>query len=295
VQELLNAVTLGSVYLLFALGMSLTWGTIDILNFSHGAIFMFASFSAYLMLEHSALSLGLLILLGMIAGAALSFLVQFVVFEPILRRSKDKGSAEIQVLIGGIGTGMILLAIAQHKTRSNPFGLNGSSTESTTWHWGGAHITDVAVLTIVVAISLWLVVGWWLRRSRQGLALRAIGVDADVAALMGIDRRGLAMVTMAISGALAGLAGILFTFLQVAITPESGDTLLLKAFACIVLGGVGSMAGVAFGAFLLAGAETVLLTRTDGSWVDAISFGLIVLVLLIRPSGMFGRAEVRRT
>jgi branched-chain amino acid transport system permease protein len=134
----------------------------------------------------------------------------------------------------------------------------------------------------------------WLRRSKHGLALRSIGVDAETASLMGVNRRRLALGTMAVSGATAGLAGILFTYAQSAITPESGDILLIKAFAVIILGGVGSMAGVIFGAFALAAAETYVLGHTSGSWTDAIAFGLIFLVLLARPAGAFGRKEVRR-
>jgi branched-chain amino acid transport system permease protein len=88
---------------------------------------------------------------------------------------------------------------------------------------------------------------------------------------------------------------VLFTFSLGAIQPESGDTLLVKAFACIILGGVGSMRGVVFGSYLLAACEVWVLTQTSGSWVDAVSFGLIFLVLLIRPAGVFGRKEVRRT
>lgn len=113
--------------------------------------------------------------------------------------------------------------------------------------------------------------------------------------MMGIDRRRLAIATMTVSGALAGLSGVLFTFGLGAITPESGDTLLVKAFACIILGGVGSMIGVLFGSFFLAAAETLVLTQTTGSWVEAVSFGLIFLMLLVRPNGVFGRKEVRRT
>ena len=112
---------------------------------------------------------------------------------------------------------------------------------------------------------------------------------------MGVDRRKLALATMAVAGAMAGLAGILLTYSLGAITPESGDTLLVKAFACIILGGVGSMVGVAVGSNFLAGAEVWVLTQTSGSWVDAVSFGLIFLVLLVRPAGVFGRKEVRRT
>jgi branched-chain amino acid transport system permease protein len=274
--------------------MSLTWGTIDVLNFAHGSIFMFSTFCAYLILGTTALSFPVVLLIGVAIGAALSLLMQIGAFEPILKRAKNKRSAEMQILIGGIGIATIPLAIAQQQTKSNPFGLNGSTFHVTVWHVAGARITNVAVFTIVIGLVLWGAIAWWLRRSRQGLALRSIGVDAETASLMGINRRRLALGTMAASGGMAGLAGVLFTYTLASITPESGDTLLIKAFAIIVLGGVGSMAGVIFGAYALAAAETYVLANTSGSWTDAIAFGLIFLVLLARPAGLFGRKEVRR-
>lgn len=294
-QDVLTVISLGSIYLLFALGMSLTWGTIDILNFSHGSIFMFATFSAYIVLQETQLGLVPIILLGVVVGAAMSLLIQVLAFEQIIKRARDKRTAEMQILIGGIGVAIIPLVIAQDYTKSNPFGLNKSTFEVTTWTVGDLRITNIASLTIVVAVALWAGIALWLRRSRNGLALRAIGVDSEVASMMGVDRRRLALLTMAVSGGLAGLAGVLFTYSLGAITPESGETLLVKAFACIILGGVGSMAGVAFGSFFLAAAEVWVLTQTSGSWVEAVSFGLIFLVLLVRPAGVFGRKEVRRT
>ena len=293
-QEVLSAISLGSIYLLFSLGMSLTWGTIDVLNFAHGSIFMFATFCAYLILGTTALPFPIVVLIGVAIGAALSLLMQVGAFEPILKRARNKRSAEMQILIGGIGIATIPLAIAQVQTKSNPFGLSASTFHVNVWHAGSLRITNVAVITIVVGLVLWGAIAFWLRRSKQGLALRSIGVDAETASLMGINRRRLALGTMAVSGGLAGLAGVLFTYAQSAITPESGDTLLIKAFAIIILGGVGSMTGVIVGSFALAAVETIVLTYTSGSWVDAVAFGLIFLVLLARPAGLFGRKEVRR-
>lgn len=295
-QELILVLSLGSIYLLFALGMSLAWGTIDILNFSYGSIFMFSSFSAYLLLD-SGVELGLLsvIAIGVVVGAVLSFLVQVVAFEQIIKRARNKRTAEMQILIGGIGIAIIPLAIAQHHTKSIPFGLRESTFQRETWHLGDLRITNIEATTVLVTLVLWLAVTVWLSRSRSGLALRAVGVDAETASLMGVDRRRLALATMAFCGGCAGLAGVLFTYTLGAISAESGDTLLVKAFACIILGGVGSMAGVAFGSYFLAAAEVWVLTNTSGSWVEAISFGLIFLMLLVRPTGLFGRKEVRRT
>lgn len=294
-QDLVSIAALGSIYLLFALGMSLSWGTIDILNFGHGSIFMFSAFTAYLVLEKTTLGLVPMLAIGMTIGALISLLIQVVAFEQIIKRARDKRSAEMQILIGGIGVAIIPLTIAQNHTKSNPFGYSKSSFDVHTWVLGDVRVTNVAVITIALAITLWAAATIWLQRSRTGLALRAIGVDAETAGLMGIDRRALALSTMAISGGLAGLSGILFTYSLGAIVPESGDTLLVKAFAIIILGGVGSMVGVLFGSYLLAACEVYILAHTNGSWVDAISFGLIFLVLLVRPSGVFGRKAVRRT
>jgi branched-chain amino acid transport system permease protein len=293
-QELVSAISLGSIYLLFALGLSLTWGTIDVLNFAHGAIFMFATFTAYLVLGHVALPGILVVLLGIVVGALMSLLIQVLAFEPILKRARTKRSAEMQILIGGIGIATIPLAIAAEQTKSNPFGLSNSTFHINVYEIGSVRVTNIAIITIVVGIALWAATAVWFRRSKQGLALRSIGVDAETASLMGINRRALALVTMAVSGGMAGLAGVLFTYALGAITPESGDILLIKAFAIIILGGVGSMVGVAFGAFALAAVETWVLTNTSGSWTDAVAFGLIFLVLLARPAGVFGRKEVRR-
>jgi branched-chain amino acid transport system permease protein len=294
-NDLVSFVTLASLYLLFALGMSLTWGTIDVLNFSHGSVFMFSAFAGYLLLGDARLSLPVLLLIGIAVGAVLAFLIQALAFEQILRRAQSKPSAEMQVLIAGIGIATIPVAIAQRHTRSNPFGFSGSSFKVDTWVLGSLRLSNISLITVVVGVVLWTVAALWLRRSRQGLALRAIGVSADTASLMGINRRRMALAAMTVSGALAGLCGVLFTFGLGVMDPESGNTLLLKAFAIIILGGAGSMLGLAVGSVVLAAAETLVLTQTNGSWVDALSFGLIFVVLLIRPSGLFGRKEVRRT
>lgn len=293
-QDLLNAATLGSIYLLFALGMALVWGTIGILNFAHGATFMFSAFVGHLLSRENELSLVGVIGIAMLTGAVISSLTMLLAFQPILRRSKNQHTAEMRILIGGIGVAAIPLALAQRETRSSPFGFN-SSYQAEVFEVFGLRLTTTSAIIIVVGLLLGIGLTLWLRRSRQGLALRAIGVDAETAAGMGVNRAALAFGTMAVSGALAGLAGALLTFHLGAIAPETGDQLIVKAFAVIVLGGLGSMAGTVIGAYVLAGAETLVLTLNWGTWVDAVSFGLIFLILLVRPQGLLGRKEVRRT
>lgn len=294
-QDLLNAFTLGSVYLLFALGMALVWGTIGILNFAHGVTFMFAAFVAHLVAEQVRLPMPAIILIAVVTGALMSTLTQLLAFQPIMKRAKDHRAAEMRILIGGIGVAAIPLAIAQRLTLSSPFGYTNSSYRPEVYELFGLRFTTTTVIILIAGLGLGIGITWWIKVSRQGLALRSIGVDAETASLMGINRPSLALSTMAVAGGLAGLAGALLTYQLSAIAPETGDSLLIKAFAIIVLGGLGSMVGVIVGAYVLAAAETLVLVNNWGTWADAVSFGLIFLVLLLRPQGLFGRAEVRRT
>lgn len=294
-QQVIFTVSLGSIYLLFAMGLTLVWGTVGILNFAHGATFMFAAFIAHVVSERMTLGLPALLLVGIAVGMAMSVLIQVVAYSQIQRRAKDHAAAELQILIAGIGLATIPLAIAQRETLSNPFGFVGSTFSSEVYHLGDVRITNTQVIIIGITLVVALSISAWIRWSRGGLGLRAVGVDSEVASLMGVNRAAMSLGVMAVAGGLAGLAGVMTTFDLGAITPESGEPLLIKAFAAAIVGGVGSMAGVAIGAFGLALFETVLLTQTSGTWTDAVAFGMIFAVLLLRPQGIFGRAEVRRT
>src|SRR4028119_2476156 len=159
-QDVLNALTLGSLYLLFALGMSLAWGTIGILNFAHGSIFMFAAFSAHLLVREVSLPLPAMLAAGVLVGAVLSLLVQVLAFEPIQRRATDHRKAEMQILVGGIGIAIIPLAVAQYITRSVPFGYSASSFRVSTWDWGFVRVSNVQLVTLVAAFGLAAVIGW---------------------------------------------------------------------------------------------------------------------------------------
>jgi branched-chain amino acid transport system permease protein len=294
-QVLVNSLTLGSVYLIFALGMSLAWGTIGILNFAHGSIFMFSAFVAYLVLKHVHLPIVPTLIIGVVAGAAMSLIVEVFAFRPILRHNKDAQQAELQILLAGIGIAGIPVALALKGSTNDSFSLSASTFTVHTYVLSGLQVSNIQIIVTLTGLTVGIGMAIWLRRSGTGLALRAIGVDAEVSSLMGVNRDFLSLGTMAFAGALAGLAGTLLTFDLGAISPETGNTFLLEAFAAIVLGGVGSMVGVIVGAYVIAVTETLVLTYTSGTWVGAISFAVIFAVLLVRPQGFFGREPVRRT
>jgi branched-chain amino acid transport system permease protein len=294
-QILTTVAVSAAIYLLFALGMSIVWGTMAILNFAHGSIFMFAAFVGYLVVKQVALPLVAVVLIAMLAGALLSVLMQILAFEPIMKKAKNAHAAELQLVIGGIGLSALPIFVAQRATLSNPFGYLKSTFTVEYYDIGGWSISNLEIIILVVGWGLGIGTALFLRRSRQGLALRSLGVDPEVSSLMGIDRTRMALSGMAFAGALAGLAGALTTFYLTSITPESGNYILLKAFAAIILGGVGSVAGLMIGVTVLAGAETAVVLFSSGGWVNAVAFGLLFLILVIRPQGVLGKKEVRRT
>lgn len=294
-QDLVNITVLFSIYLVFSMGISMVWGSIGVLNLAHGSVLMFSAFSGYLVVEHTPLALVFVLPLCMAVAALVSVLLQLVVFEPIMKQSGTAQMAELQILIGGIGAGAVLLAIVQKATTNAPFGFTEGKFRITTYVFENFRVSNIQLMIIAAGLAVGIGTAWWMNKSRSGLALRAIGVDPETASLMGIRRVRLARMTMAVGGAYAGLAGALLTYQLGALAPESGDSFLIKAFAVIILGGVGSVVGVVSGALVLALSETLILTYTSGTWVDGVSFLVILAVLLVRPRGIFGRAEVRRT
>jgi branched-chain amino acid transport system permease protein len=293
-QEVAYAVVLAMVYLLFSLGMTMTWSSLGILNFAHGTIFMFSALVGYVLVKDQRLSLAVMLAIGILVGTALSLITHLLIFGRILAKARDSRSVELEILVGGIGAGYILLGIADHITQM-PFGFSGSSFVVKSYNFATIRITNAQVATVVGGLLLSAAVIYWLQRSKSGLAVRAIGIDAETASSLGINRQRLGAITMAVSGSLAGVAGVLLTYDVGALDPNAGDSFLLKGFAVIVLGGIGSISGAALGALVLAGSETLVLNYTSGAWVDAVSFGVVVLILLVKPSGILGRRTIIRT
>ncbi|HVW43940.1 MAG TPA: branched-chain amino acid ABC transporter permease [Amycolatopsis sp.] len=287
-QQVLNALVLWSIYVLFALGLSLAWGTLNVLNLAHGATFMFGAFSVVLLSEHADIPFGVLVPLAMVFGGLISVLLDLLVFRPIRARVGNSREAELLMLIGSVGAASIMVTIAQQATDDSPFGIpEGSALRSAVYRFGGFSISTIQIVIIVLGVALAALLGWWIRSSRYGRALRAVAFDGETAQLMGVNPGRLSTATMFAAGALAGLASVLLISHVGALTPTSGDNLLLKAFAMIILGGIGSIAGVLAGAAVVAVGETLVLTFTSGTWVDAASFAIIIAVILIRPQGIF--------
>jgi branched-chain amino acid transport system permease protein len=289
VAQIINGLVLASIYVLFALAITLAWGMLDILNLSHGSIAMFGAFAAFLVSQHSSLPLAALIAISAATGGVIALLLDQIVFRVIRQRASSRAERELLTLIAGIGAGAILLTYAQERTLSNPFGI--ARLQPTIYSVGSLKISNYAIVIVVVGFGLAILMGVWVRRSRWGRALRALAFDRETCAMMGVNPSAVTGVTMFISGVLGGLTGILLMMYLSAIDPDTGNNLLLKGFAIVILGGVGSIWGTLAAGIILAAGETIVVVTTNGNWTDAVAFAIVMIVIIIRPQGLFAQRK----
>jgi branched-chain amino acid transport system permease protein len=292
-QQLVNAILLGSIFALFALGLSLAWGTLDVLNLAHGALFVLAGFVAF---KLATLDLPFIVLVaaGMVAAGLLAVLMEFVAFGPVRRRFPNKRQAELSMLAVTVGAGVIIDDVVRRATGSEVFPVGQGSFTVERYSVGSVSIPNIGIVIVVVTLLVAVALDQWIRRSHGGMAVRAIAFSSSVPALLGVNVTRVAAATMFVSGALAGLAGVLLGVSTSGLEVGTGHSYLLKGFAIVVLGGVGSIRGGLIAAYIVGAAETAIVAYGPGGLRDAVAFGLILVVLLFRPQGLLGqRRSVR--
>jgi branched-chain amino acid transport system permease protein len=293
-QDLLNVLVVGSIYTLFALGLTLSWGVLNVLNLAHGAIFMFAGIVGYLVTKNQPLSLWIVLPIAMVAAGLIAVALELIAYLPIRRRSADVHAGELSTMIASIAAASALVALAEVISKNQIVGVNPDTYDVTATHIFGLRITNLEIVIIVMAFVLSTALALFVSRSRHGRALRALAEDPYACGLVGISPARMSIATMFVSGALAGCAGLLLAVQQSGVDPRSGDPLLLKAFAVIILGGVGSVPGAIIAAFILAFAEVMTQVHINGSYTDGVAFLLIFVLLLVRPQGLFAQTAWKR-
>jgi branched-chain amino acid transport system permease protein len=295
VQQLINGLILGSVYALFAIGLSLVWGILKILNMAHAAIFTWGATAAYFLLIWLPLPLFLLIPAIMLLTGILAAVVDFFAFRPVRKQQRNPDDAELATLVTSLGAAAVLLAI-DVKLTNNGAVLSYPDSLFTVQRFTVAGITlsNLQISMFILAIALSLGAAAFIKWNRTGKAMRAIAFNPDMAAMLGVNVDRLTIATIAVGGALAGVAGVLLGVAFHAVHSQMGEPLLLKAFAITILGSAGSVMGALVGGILLGVIEASVLTFASASYRDAVSFGLIVLVLLLRPKGIFAVATGER-
>ena len=296
-------IALGSVYALIALGYTLVYGILFMINFAHGEVFMWGAFTAWftatglddagLMESNPVIAFLLTLATAMLVSMAIAVLLERIAYRPL------RGAPRLVPLITAIGASLFLQYTARgffgSGVRAYPsFGLFGGSVQL-----GPINISVVRLVVIVSAVALMFALYFFINRTRTGRAMRAVSEDKDVAAMMGINVDRIIVTTFAIGGLLAGAAGILYTLLFNQVHFYMGFLPGIKAFTAAVLGGIGNIIGAALGGLILGILEQVgpnlFLTGygipSPNQLQDVIAFTVLVLVLIFRPEGLLGRKE----
>jgi branched-chain amino acid transport system permease protein len=296
-QQAINALVLGSELTLFTLGLSLAWGTLDVLNLAHGAVFVMAGFLAYELTQHGTFAFIPALVIATAGCGVIVALMELTSIRWIRAKSLAKREARLATLVVGVGLANIINQIVVNEN-SNPtasFGIPTSAFSINRYTVGSLTITNIQIIIILTSVIVAVALDYWVRRSRNGRAVRAVAYDPVTAGLLGINVNRLAAITMFLAGALAGLAGVLLAVnLGGGEDVTIGQTYLLTAFAVVIVGGVGNVRGAVMAAFAIAIAETAVVAYGPSQWRDAIAFLMIMLVLVIRPQGLLARKRFER-
>ncbi|HYM50948.1 MAG TPA: branched-chain amino acid ABC transporter permease [Candidatus Limnocylindrales bacterium] len=295
-QQILNAIFIGSIYALFAVGYTLVFGVLDVLNLAHSAVFMLGAVFAYSLVALHGVPFLPAAVIAILACGVLGLVVEYVALRPLRRRQ----APPISALISTIGLALIFVAIVEQATPGTLFawlwqdGANSvrfptGAVPNPTFHVAGLTIEAVRLGILATSIVLMLLLGYVIRFTQAGRALRAVAENRRAAALLGINVDRLFASTLFLSSALGGLAGILFGLAVADISPYIGrDQVELKGLAVIVLGGMGSIPGAVLGGYLLGLIEVLAFVRFGSNVEAGVAFAALFLMLVVRPQGLFG-------
>jgi branched-chain amino acid transport system permease protein len=299
-QQLLNAIFIGSIYALFAVGYTLVFGVLDILNLAHSAVFMLGAAITYSLVINHGQSFWVACVLGIAASALMGLVIEHVCLRPLRRRQ----APPIAALISTIGMALIIVAAIEQGQPgtflswlwvdgANSVAFPSGTIPNPTWHVGDLTLEASKVTIIPISIVLMVVLGYVIRYTQVGRGLRAVAENPRAARLMGLDVDRMISLTLVISSALGGLAGILFGVALGDISPYIGrDNVEVRGLAVIVLGGMGSIPGAVVGGYLLGLIEVLALVVFGSNARGGVAFAALFLMLILRPQGLFG-AQLR--
>ncbi len=288
-QQVVNAISLGSVYALFALGFTLVFGILGVINLSHGGVFMLGAYAALLLISRFSLPFWIAIPVAMTFSGLVGLLIDVL----ILRRLRQRQASHLMPMIATIGAAILMTSLAQGIFGSEAWRFPLEIFNDENIKLGNVTIPALQAGITTLSVLLMLLMVWVLKRTRLGQALRAIAESPRAAALLGIPVDRLFYLTSFIAAALGGTAGILIGLSFNAISPFMGQPMLHKGIAAIILGGLGDVRGAVLGGLFLGVAEVFAVTFLSSEYRDALSFGLLFLMLMWRPQGLFGASATR--
>ena len=282
IQTLISGLSLGSIYALIALGYTMVYGIAKMLNFAHGDVIMVGAYSGIVAVAQLGLSPWVTVIVSIVVCAVLGVVIEFFAYKPL------RQAAPLSVLITAIGVSYLLQNAAllifgsQQMAYPTLVKLPGVSV-------GGVQVDGITVLTLAVTAALMVALTLFIDKTKLGKAMRAVSEDKDAATLMGINVDRTITLTFAIGSALTAFASMFYGMTYVYIKPTTGAMPGIKAFTAAVFGGIGSIPGAMLGGILLGLIEQMSKTYISTLWADAIVFAVLVVVLVVKPTGLLGK------
>lgn len=293
IQHVVNGLSLGSIYALIAIGYTMVFGILQLINFAHGDVYMLGAFFGMYAAKNfgfaqnpSITSLLLTIAIAMVGAAIVGFLIERFAYKPLRK------SPRINVLITAVGVSLFLEFSGQLVFGSDPKFFPQVYQSQAQWAIGELRINPIQVVVFGVALTLMAILQFIIFKTRTGRAMRAVSYSHALASLMGIPTDRVIALTFMLGSALAGAGGVLVGLTYPKIDPLMGVMPGLKAFSAAVLGGIGNLTGAVVGALTLGLAEEMLVGYAASTYRDALAFAILIVILLVRPTGLFG---VKRT
>lgn len=281
---LINGLSLGSVYAIIALGYTMVYGIAKMLNFAHGDVIMIGAYLVFMTMTGSGMPVVVSIVVSIICCTALGMLIEKVAYKPLRK------ATNLAVLITAIGVSYFLQNMALLIFGSNPISFTSVITwQGITLAGGQLKITGVTIITIITCLIIMVALMWFVKNTKPGQAMRAVSEDRDAATLMGINVNGTISLTFAIGSGLAAIAGALLCSSYPVLTPYTGSMPGIKAFTAAVFGGIGSIPGALIGGLLLGIIENLAKAYISSQLADAIVFAVLIIVLLVKPTGILGK------
>lgn len=281
-QQLVNGISLGSIYALIALGYTMVYGIIKLINFAHGDVFMVGAFIGFFAISEWGFGFFPALLLSMAISAIFGVLIERIAYKRL------RNATRIAALITAIGVSL-LIEYSMIFFRGADAAAYPETISNTKIDIFGVQIGSQSILILSVSIALMILLQFIVHKTKIGKAMRAVSHDAEAARLMGINVDNTISATFAIGSALAGAAGVIFGVYYTKIDPLMGVIPGLKAFIAAVLGGIGSIPGAMVGGLVLGVVETIVSAIGFSLWRDAAAFIILILILIFKPSGIFGK------
>ncbi len=284
-QQIFNSISIGSIYALIALGYTMVYGIIRLINFAHASVYMLGAYIGYFAMTYFGLGFVPSILLAMLICMIVGVLIEKIAYKPL------RNAARIAVLITAIGVSMFIeygmMFLVKANVRSYP-PMSGFLAKS--FSVGAMTITAQQILILAVTIILMVVLQIVVKTTRTGKAMRAVSQDREAAELMGIDVNSTISFTFAVGSALAGAAGVLVGVYYNSINPLMGMLPGLKAFVAAVFGGIGLIPGAVLGGYFIGAVEVFVAGYGNSMYRDAVVFAILILVLILKPAGLLGKS-----